>query len=69
MRAIYDWDLWTNGEEHTAEWGEDFNCTIPSFIALLHSQAKQREGIERVETTTDGTKVTFRFFASSPQTT
>lgn len=60
-RAKYDWEKWTDGKEHAAEWGEDFTCGIPSFLALLHARARTQEDIWYVETATEGLKVTFRF--------
>jgi hypothetical protein len=61
-RARYDWRKWVDGEQHTAKLGVDFHCQAPSFVALLHYQAKARR-FDRVETSTseDGNAVTFQF--------
>lgn len=39
-KPIYPWTLWTNGDTHTARFGEDFSCAPQSFIAYLHNKAR-----------------------------
>lgn len=59
QRIRYNWELWTNGEEHVAISGRDFNCTIPSFIAAIHNK-KNAIGME-ASTSVDGMSVKFQF--------
>lgn len=61
MAAKYPWELWENGEEHTIEWGKDFDCGIPSIIALLHGRAKYKQYLDSVSTSNAGTQVIFQF--------
>lgn len=56
----YPWEEWTNGKLHEAQAHVDFTCTIPSFVALLHSKAKSMP-TTAVTTSVQDTKVVFRF--------
>lgn len=60
----YPWHEWTDGQARRATRGQDFDCLVPSFVALLHYTAKSRD-FDRVETVVseDGDSVTFQFFA------
>ncbi len=57
----YPWSLWTNGEQHEAKRGVDFECYATSLIVLLRHRAK-RDGLKvRVEHT-DADSIRFQFF-------
>ena len=64
-RLRYNWELWMDGETHTATWNEDFNCSAASLVALLHQKA--REAKVTVRTTTVGPNVTFTFGVTSTE--
>lgn len=55
----YPWEKWMDGNTHTATYQEDFNCSLPSFIAGLHQKARNNEFT--VTTSTDGLQVSFQF--------
>lgn len=59
-RVRYEWDRWlTRDVEHVATQGEDFRCTLASFVSVLHRRA-DREGLV-VNTTTEDRSVRFTF--------
>ncbi len=60
-RRKYDWEKWADGEEHSATYGEDFECGVPSFVALLHTKCN-RLTMDHVRTSVNGNTVTFKYF-------
>lgn len=74
-RPIYDWELWTDGNEHTIYMWHDFKIIPSSMVAQLHLKAKKlgmkvETAIETKAGTWDGhttskapeISITFRFF-------
>lgn len=63
-RPRYPWSDWSDGNSHLAIQGLDFDCTIPSFVALLHQKVKSpsfpRE-ITHVSTSVEDNGVRFTF--------
>jgi len=55
----YDWDTWTDGREHTIEYGKHFNSMPESMAVLLRKHARNH-GLE-VAVSVTGDFVTFQF--------
>jgi len=55
----YPWDEWTDGKEHTVQYGVDFNCMPESLGVLIRKTARNR-GIE-VAVSIEGDFVHFKF--------
>lgn len=63
--AKYPWDLWTDGNRHTARKGLDFDIDPKSFAGNLYERARLDSTDERtvkVQTKIEGDSVYFRFY-------
>lgn len=60
----YPWELWQNGEWHTAKRGRQFTIEAESFRKSLGSRAAAED--LNVTTRVSGDTVTFRFSAKEP---
>lgn len=58
-RDRYDWKRWENGKPYRAVKGEDFDCTVKGFRAVLYGRAKRRGLTVRVAIR--GSQVDFQF--------
>lgn len=64
----YDWSKWADGRVHVCKAGKDFDCTAPSFRALVHATARSlskqqgRPVKAKANISKDASKVTIQFF-------
>jgi len=66
-RPKYDWDKWTNGEQHTIEQGKDFSLRIHSMRAQLHVKASTL-GMKVETRLLEGDKLAFQFSTPTEET-